>query len=494
MKGAHVSAAVTAAPQRECGAKRTGIHVAGSWRRPVGDRWFAVDDPATGEHIASVGDAGPPEARSAIEAAAQAQPSWARTAARERSQVLRRTYEMLIERRDELAELITSEMGKPIGESLAEVTYGAEFLRWFAEEAVRIDGRCAPVPEGTSSLTVVRRPVGPCYLVTPWNFPLAMVTRKVAPALAAGCTLILKPADLTPLTAMAVVDILTAAGAPPGTVNLLTTTQPAAISDVVMSDSRLRKISFTGSTAVGRELLAKASERVLRTSMELGGNAPFIVLEGADLNLAVECALAAKFRNAGQACTAANRFLVHESLAAPFARELGRRASGLKLGAGSDPSAGMGPLITDRAANRAQSLVEDAVSRGARMVAGGRRVGRRFFEATVLSEVPAQSRVLREEIFAPIAPISTFRHHDEAIRLANDTDYGLVAYVISPTLERAEAARRDLEVGMVGINTGLVSNAAAPFGGAKQSGLGREGGTEGIDEYLALQYVATPRS
>ncbi|WP_427896031.1 NAD-dependent succinate-semialdehyde dehydrogenase [Kribbella sp. GL6] len=475
-------------------AERTGVHIGGRWEDAQSGRCFAVHDPATGDVIAEVADADTADARRALDAAAAAATTWAASAARERSDVLRRAFDAVLDRRDEFAATITREMGKPLQEARSEVEYGAEFLRWYSEEAVRGIGRSGAWPEGRQSLDVRRRPVGLCYLVTPWNFPLAMVTRKIAPALAAGCTAVLKPAELTPLTAMLMLDVLADAGCPPGVVNLLTTSDPRAVSEAVFADSRLRKVSFTGSTAVGRTLLRQAAGQVVRTSMELGGNAPFIVLPGADVAAAVDAAMTAKYRNMGQACTAANRFLVHESLMEEFGEQLAFRSRQLLVGPGTDPATTIGPLITSTAVERSLRLIDDAVTRGASLLTGGRRIDEtgNYLEPTVLSGVTPGSKILAEEIFAPVAPISGFASVDDAVRLANDTEYGLAGYVCAPTKEAGQAVAARLEVGMVGINTGVISNAAAPFGGVKSSGMGREGGSEGLDEYLATQYVSSP--
>jgi succinate-semialdehyde dehydrogenase/glutarate-semialdehyde dehydrogenase len=474
--------------------RRPGIYIAGKWISPRSRSTFQVHDPATGQVIGELLDATPQDAASALEAAADAQQQWEVTPPRVRSEILRRAFELVVEQRDVLASTITMEMGKSLAEAHAEVTYGAEFLRWFAEEAVRIDGRSAITPEGTGLIQVTRKPVGPCYLVTPWNFPLAMITRKVGPALAAGCTVVIKPADLTPLTAVMLVDLLAEAGVPDGVVNLVTTTQSAAVSSTLLADHRLRKISFTGSTPVGRILLAQAAERVLRCSMELGGNAPFVVLEGADVDAAVDGAMLAKFRNIGQACTAANRFLLHESLVNEFAAKLAARAGGLRIGPGAEPGVDLGPMISEVAVERTMRIIDDAVHKGATILTGGRRVSRAgsFLEPTVLADVQRGSLALTEEIFGPVAPIARFGSSAEALAAANETEFGLASYVYAPSLEIGHAFASGIEAGMVGINTGLVSNAAAPFGGVKSSGLGREGGTEGIDEYLATQYAASP--
>jgi succinate-semialdehyde dehydrogenase/glutarate-semialdehyde dehydrogenase len=385
-------------------------------------------------------------------------------------------------------------MGKPLAESLGEVTYGSEFLRWFSEEAPRIAGRYGANPEGTGRMIVSQRPVGPSYLITPWNFPLAMATRKIAPALAAGCTVIIKPAALTPLTTLHFVKLLEEVGLPAGVVNVLTTSSSGAVSEPVLTDPRLRKLSFTGSTPVGVALLKQAADGVLRTSMELGGNAPFIVFEDADLDKAVDGALAAKFRNIGQACTAANRFIVHESVAEEFAARVTERVKGFTIGRGTEEGVTVGPLIDDRAVAKAAALVQDAVSRGASVLTGGQAIDRdgTFFEPTVVTGVVAGSDILREEIFGPVLSITTFTDEAEAVRLANDTEYGLIGYAFTEDLARGQRLIDSLDTGMMGLNVGVISNAAAPFGGVKQSGLGREGGAEGIHEYLSTKYTLTP--
>jgi succinate-semialdehyde dehydrogenase/glutarate-semialdehyde dehydrogenase len=385
-------------------------------------------------------------------------------------------------------------MGKPLAEARGEVTYGAEFVRWFSEEATRVQGRYGPNPEGTGRMIVSQHPVGPCYLITPWNFPLAMATRKIAPALAAGCTAIIKPAAQTPLTTMFFAQLLREAGLPAGVVNVVTTSTAGAVSESIIGDPRLRKLSFTGSTPVGQQLLAQAAPGVLRTSMELGGNAPFIVFDDADLDKAVTGAMAAKFRNVGQACTAANRFVVHRSLAEEFAQRVTAQVKGMKIGRGTEPGVTIGPLIDDRAVGKAKQLVDDAVSRGAQLRAGGQALDGpgTFYEPTVVSDVPEDSDILREEIFGPVLSIVPFDHEEDAVRIANGTEYGLVSYVYTENLARGQRMVERLETGMMGLNVGVVSNAAAPFGGWKFSGLGREGGAEGIHEYLQTKYTLTP--
>jgi succinate-semialdehyde dehydrogenase/glutarate-semialdehyde dehydrogenase len=387
---------------------------------------------------------------------------------------------------------MTLEMGKPVADSRAEITYAADFFRWFAEEAVRIDGRYTVSPGGKGRILVMRQPVGPCILITPWNFPMAMGTRKVAPAVAAGCTMVLKPAGLTPLSSLAMTQILNEAGLPPGVLNLVTTSSAGATTAPIIADPRARKLSFTGSTAVGKSLMAAASEQLLRVSMELGGNAPFLVFGDADLDAAVEGAVLAKMRNIGEACTAANRFLVHESVADAFAQRMAERLGSMKVGRGTEDDVQVGPLIDDKQRSKVVELVEDATARGARPLVGGHPASGPgyFFEPTVLVDVPSDARLLREEIFGPVAPIVAFASDQEAIDAANDTEYGLVAYAYTTDLKRAFHLVEALEVGMVGLNQGMVSNAAAPFGGVKQSGFGREGGHEGLDAYLETKYAA----
>jgi succinate-semialdehyde dehydrogenase/glutarate-semialdehyde dehydrogenase len=471
-----------------------GLFVGGAWRDASGGATLAVEDPSTGEALCEVADATPQDAMAALDAACAAQAEWAATAPRERGEVLRRAFEAVTAGADELALLMTLEMGKPVAESKAEVTYAAEFLRWFAEEAVRIEGRWATAPNGGMRMLTMRQPVGPCLLITPWNFPLAMGTRKIGPAVAAGCTMVVKPAKQTPLSMLALAQILDEAGLPAGVLNVFTSRSASRTTGPLIEDPRLRKLSFTGSTEVGRQLMAQASGHVLRVSMELGGNAPFLVFEDADLDAAVEGAMVAKMRNIGEACTAANRFHVHASLADAFTEQLAERMGGLQLGRGSEDGVAVGPLIDDAQRDKVRELVEDALAKGARCVVGGPEripsVPGHFFPPTVLADVPGDARLLAEEIFGPVAPIATFETEDEAIAAANRTEYGLVAYVYTRDLDRALRVIERLETGMVGLNQGLVSNAAAPFGGVKQSGFGREGGVEGIDEYLSVKYAA----
>ncbi len=470
------------------------LFIGGEWRASTSGKTLDVHDPSTGKTIRQIADATPDDARAAMDAAAEAQESWAATPARERGELLRRAFDLLIERREEFALLMTLEMGKPLAESRGEVTYGGEFLRWFSEEAPRVAGRYGSNPEGTGRMIVTQRPVGPCYFITPWNFPLAMATRKIAPALAAGCTVVIKPAALTPLTTLHFVKLLEEVGLPAGVVNVLTTSSSGAISEPILTDDRLRKLSFTGSTPVGVSLLKQAADKVLRTSMELGGNAPFIVFDDADLDKAVDGAIAAKFRNIGQACTAANRFIVHESLADEFAARVTERVNGFTVGRGTEDGVVIGPLIDDRAVAKAKALVEDAVARGASIRTGGKAIDGdgTYFEPTVVSGVVPGSDILREEIFGPVLSITTFTDEAEAVRIANDTEYGLIGYVFTEDMARGQRMIEALDTGMMGLNVGVISNAAAPFGGVKQSGLGREGGAEGIHEYLATKYTMTP--
>lgn len=471
-----------------------GLFIGGAWRAAEDGATLEVRDPATGEVLRTIASASAADAQAAMDATAEAFPAGSRTPARERGELLRRAFDLLTERAEEFALLMTLEMGKPLAESRGEVKYGAEFLRWFSEEAVRIQGRYGANPENTGRTIVSQHPVGPCYLITPWNFPLAMATRKIAPALAAGCTVVIKPAQLTPLTTLAFVKLLEEAGLPAGVVNVVTSRSSRAVSEPILADPRLRKLSFTGSTEVGQSLLAQSAPGVLRTSMELGGNAPFVIFEDADLDAAVEGAMLAKFRNIGQACTAANRFIVHRSLAGEFARRVTERVAGFDTGRGTEDGVTIGPLIDEDAVEKAESLVSDAVERGATVTTGGSRIDRpgTFFEATVLTDVQEGSALLREEIFGPVLAIVPFDTEEEAVRLANDTEYGLVSYVYTKDLARGQRMIELLETGMMGLNMGVVSNAAAPFGGWKMSGLGREGGAEGIHEYLQSKYTLTP--
>ncbi|HET7396896.1 MAG TPA: NAD-dependent succinate-semialdehyde dehydrogenase [Intrasporangium sp.] len=469
----------------------TGLLIDGTWRSSADGAVVPVEDPATGATLTRVADATVADGQDALAAAHEAQASWAAVAPRQRADLLRAAYELVTERAEHFATLMTLEMGKPLAESRGEVAYGAEFLRWFSEEAVRVSGRWATAPNGATRLLTVRQPVGPTLMVTPWNFPLAMGTRKIGPAVAAGCTMVVKPATQTPLTMLALADVFREVGLPGGVLNVITTTRTAEVIEPLVRDPRTRKLTFTGSTPVGRVLVEQSAQQLLRVSMELGGNAPFVVFEDADLDAAVDGALQAKMRNMGEACTAANRFLVHESVAGEFTRRLAERMSALVVGRGTEPGVEVGPLIDAKALAKVGALVDDAVARGARLLCGGKPVGEQgyFFAPTVLTDVPLHAALTREEIFGPVAPVSTFATESEAVARANDTEYGLVAYVFTRDLSRALRVSEALEFGMVGVNQGIVSNPAAPFGGVKASGFGREGGPEGIEEYLETKYV-----
>ncbi|HEU0206506.1 MAG TPA: NAD-dependent succinate-semialdehyde dehydrogenase [Pseudolysinimonas sp.] len=470
---------------------RTELFIDGEWRPASSGRTFSVTDPSTGGTLAEVADATPEDGQAALDAAHRAQRGWAKTAPRARAEILRRAFESVTARADEFAMTMTLEMGKPLAESHGEVAYGAEFLRWFSEEAPRISGRYATAPDGANRLLVVKRPVGPCLFITPWNFPLAMATRKIAPAIAAGCTMVLKPAALTPLTALLLTQVFEEAGLPAGVLNVIPTTTAGQVTGPLITDSRLRKLSFTGSTEVGRRLIADSAEQVLRVSMELGGNAPFIVFEDADIPAAVAGGILAKMRNGGEACVAANRFLVHESVAEEFTAAFVERMAGFTVARGTEPGSTVGPLVDEPTRDKVASLVAGAIEDGAHLALGGSAIpgAGYFYQPTVLTNVPAGARILEEEIFGPVAPITTFRTEAEAIELANATPFGLVCFAFTSDLNRALRLAEELDTGMLGINAGVVSNPAAPFGGVKQSGLGREGGFEGIDEYLETRYV-----
>jgi succinate-semialdehyde dehydrogenase/glutarate-semialdehyde dehydrogenase len=494
-----VSAAGTAAlSQRERDVLEwvpTDLFIAGQWRGASAGGTLAVEDPATTETLVEVADAQQQDALAALSAAADAQAEWALHPPRERGEILRRAYQAIVAQADELALLMTLEMGKSVAESRAEISYAAEFFRWFSEEAVRIHGRYMVNTTGKGRILTMRQPVGPCVFVTPWNFPTAMGTRKIAPAIAAGCTMVVKPAKQTPLSMFALAKILQEAGLPAGVLNVITAKSAGAVVGPLLKDPRTRKLSFTGSTEVGRALIEESAQQILRVSMELGGNAPFLVFEDADLDAAVEGAMLAKMRNVGEACTAANRFHVHESLAGEFARRLAERMGALKVGRGTEPGVDVGPLIDEAQRGKVTELVDDAVQRGARLLLGGGPLADPahpgyFFEPTVLSDVPDDARLLSEEIFGPVAPIATFTTDAQALTAANRTEYGLVAYLYTRDLERAFRVCEGIESGMIGLNQGVVSNPAAPFGGVKQSGFGREGGFEGIDEYLETKYLA----
>ncbi len=467
------------------------LYIGGEWR-DGSKGTLAVEDPATGESLCEVADASTDDAKAALSAAVDAGPDWFQHPPRERGEILRRAFEAITARADELALLMTLEMGKPLAESKAEIAYGAEFFRWFSEQAVRIDGRYATAPNGQGRLLTMKQPVGACLLITPWNFPLAMGTRKIGPAIAAGCTMVVKPAQQTPLSMLMLVKILEEVGLPGGVVNLVTASSSSETMGPLIADSRLRKLSFTGSTEVGRKLMEQASQNLLRLSMELGGNAPFIVFDDADVDAAVQGAIIAKMRNIGEACTAANRFHVAEGVADQFAEKLAEKMGAMKVGRGTEDGVEVGPLIDDGQRGKVAELVEDAIGRGAKAVVGGHtRDGTGYFyDPTVLTDIPDDAKLLQEEIFGPVAPVKGFSDEDEAIAAANNTEYGLVAYVYTNNLKRALRVVERLETGMVGLNQGMVSNPAAPFGGIKQSGFGREGGPEGIEEYLETKYVA----
>jgi succinate-semialdehyde dehydrogenase/glutarate-semialdehyde dehydrogenase len=477
---------------RTVGAVPKQLFIGGEWRDASSGRTFEVEDPATGKALCAVADATPADALAALDAASAAQPAWAACPPRERSEILRRAYELIMSRRQELAVLMTLEMGKPLAESLGEVAYAAEFFRWFSEEAVRIGGDFAVAPDGGSRFLVMRQPVGPSVLVTPWNFPMAMGTRKIGPAVAAGCTMILKPAEQTPLSALALADVMREAGLPDGVLSVIPTSDPGEVIEPLLRDGRARTLSFTGSTAVGRLLLEQCAGQVLRVSLELGGNAPFLVFDDADLEAAVEGAMLAKMRNIGEACTAANRFYVQAGIAEEFTRRLTERMGGLLVGSGLEDGVKVGPLIDEAGRQKVATLVQDAVDRGATIRVGGtvQEGAGYFYPPTVLSGVPNDTRMRHEEIFGPVAPITVFDTEDEAVGWANDTEYGLVAYVYTKDVDRALRVSESLQTGMVGLNRGVVSNPAAPFGGVKQSGLGREGGRFGIEEFLETKYVA----
>lgn len=468
----------------------TGLWIGGE-ERPATST-FEVLNPASDEVLATLANADAADAVAALDAACAVQHEWAATPARERGEILRSVFEMIIDRADDFATLMTLEMGKVRTESMGEVRYGAEFFRWFAEEAVRIHGRYAPSPAGTGRIVVTKQPVGPCYAITPWNFPLAMGTRKIGPALAAGCTMIVKPAQETPLTMMLLAKLIDEAGLPKGVLSVLPSNQPREVTTALIEDGRLRKMSFTGSTGVGKALLKQSADALLRTSMELGGNAPFVVFDDADVDTAVESAMLAKMRNGGEACTAANRLYVANDLLDDFTDKFVKKMGELTLGNGLDPASKLGPLISPKQVASVQELVDDAVEKGATVALGGRSPGGpgNFYPATVLTGVPADARILKEEVFGPVAPIVGFDTEEQGIAAANDTEYGLAAYIFTESLDRALRVAEAVEAGMVGVNRGVISDPAAPFGGVKASGFGREGGFEGIEEYLAVKYIA----
>jgi succinate-semialdehyde dehydrogenase / glutarate-semialdehyde dehydrogenase len=468
------------------------LFIGGEWRDATGGGTLPVEDPSTAEALCEVADATPEDAVSALEAASEAQAEWAKHPPRERAEILRRAFQKMVERTDELALLMTLEMGKTIKESKAEIAYAAEFFRWFSEEAVRIEGRYAVPPTGAGRMLTMKQPVGPCILITPWNFPMAMGTRKIGPAVAAGCTMVIKPAQQTPLSMLALAQILEESGLPDGVLNVVTSSSSGSVMAPLISDPRARKLSFTGSTEVGRKLIEQSAEQILRVSMELGGNAPFLVFEDADVDAAVEGALVAKMRNIGEACTAANRFHVSEPVAGEFAEKLASRMEAMKVGRGTEEGVEVGPLIDGTQREKVQGLVEDALGKGAKALVGAEKVDGPgyFYRPTVLDDVPRDATLLKEEIFGPVAPVASFGSEEDAVAAANDTEYGLVAYVYTNDLKRALRVCEGLQTGMVGLNQGMVSNASAPFGGIKHSGFGREGGIEGIEEYLETKYVA----
>ncbi|WP_421697323.1 NAD-dependent succinate-semialdehyde dehydrogenase [Ancylobacter sp.] len=485
--------AAGAAPRIAPADGARGLYIGGEWSWPEAGARIPVIDPSNGAVLAEVPDAGVAEAMAAVNAAAAAAPAWRATPPRRRSEILRRCFELMTARADDLARLISLENGKALRDARGEVAYAAEFFRWNAEEAVRISGNFALSPAGGNHIIVEYEPIGIGVLITPWNFPAAMATRKIAPALAAGCTVVLKPASETPLTAYALAALYEEAGVPPGVVNVLTTSTPGPVTAAMLADPRVRKLSFTGSTPVGRALLAEAAKNVISCSMELGGNAPLLVFDDADLDVAIEGAMLAKMRNAGEACTAANRIYVQAGLYDRFAEELTRRMAALKVGPGVDGATECGPMITGKAVDKIERLVEDALARGARLLCGGTRPQGpgHFYPPTVLADVPADAAMACEEIFGPVAALSRFETEDEAVALANATEYGLAAYVFTRDLARGLRVSRRIETGMVGLNRGLVSDPAAPFGGTKQSGLGREGGHHGVMEFLEAKYIAT---
>ncbi len=468
----------------------TGLWIGGEER--AASSTFDVLDPSNDQVLIKVGNATAEDAIDALDAAAAVQGEWAATPARERGEILRSVFEAIIARTEDFATLMTLEMGKVYAESVGEVKYGAEFFRWFAEEAVRIDGRFVQSPAGTGRIIVTQQPIGPCFAITPWNFPLAMGTRKIGPALAAGCTMLVKPAQETPLTMLLLAKLIGEAGLPKGVLSVLPTIQPREVTTALIDDGRLRKLTFTGSTGVGKALVKQSADKLLKTSMELGGNAPFIVFDDADVDAAVEGAMLAKMRNGGEACTAANRLHISNAVIEEFTDKFVKRMGELNLGNGLDPSAKLGPLINAKQVGSVQELVDDAVEKGATVALGGQAVGGPgcFYPATVLTNVPANARILKEEVFGPVAPIIGFDTEEDGVAAANDTEYGLASYIFTKSLDRAFRVAEAIEAGMVGVNRGVISDPAAPFGGVKESGFGREGGYEGIEEYLETKYIA----
>jgi succinate-semialdehyde dehydrogenase/glutarate-semialdehyde dehydrogenase len=470
----------------------TDLLIGAQWREGDGRGRIDVINPSTGELLTSVADASVSDAIQSIDAAAHAAAAWAATPPRKRAELLRSCFERMVANSDWLARLISLENGKALSDAKGEVLYAAEFFRWYAEEAVRLEGELSVAPSGANRIVVMYQPIGVSLLITPWNFPAAMATRKIAPALAAGCTCILKPAEETPLTAFAVAQIMLEAGIPPGVVNVITTSDPAPVVKAMLHDGRVRKLSFTGSTEVGRLLLHEAADTIINCSMELGGNAPFLVLDDANIADAIAGAMIAKMRNGGEACTAANRFYVQRGVYEEFTRQLVAKMGAIRVGEGCSPDTGCGALINRAAVNKIETLVADAVGRGARVLLGGKTsAGPGFFyPPTVLVDVPAGSAILQQEIFGPVAALVPFDTVDEAIALANDTEYGLVAYLYTSDLRQGLRISERLESGMIALNRGLVSDAAAPFGGVKQSGLGREGSHHGVREFTEAKYIA----
>ncbi len=468
------------------------LYIGGEWRDASGGGTLEVIDPATEEPLCQVADATPDDAMAALDAAVEQRAEWAASAPNDRAGILWKAFELLMERADELAVLMTLEMGKPVAESKSEIVYAADFFRWYSGEALRIDGNYKQFANGTSRVLVMKQPVGPSLMITPWNFPMAMGTRKLGPAIAAGCTSVVKPAQQTPLSMLALAQILEEAGLPGGVVNIVTTSSSGPTTGPLIQDPRLRKLSFTGSTEVGRNLIEASASNVLKTSMELGGNAPFLVFDDADLDAAVDGALLAKMRNIGEACTSANRFHVAEPVREEFARRLAEKMGGLKIGRGTEEDVKVGPLIDQPSREKVAELVQDALDKGAKCVVGGEIPDGSgyFYPPTVLDDVPQEARVFHEEIFGPVAPVGVFESEEDAIARANDTEYGLVAYVFTRDIKRAIRVCEALDTGMIGLNQGMVSNAGAPFGGVKQSGIGREGGHEGLEEFLETKYVA----
>jgi len=483
---------ITAAEEaRVLGLVPTGLYINGEWRDSSDKSVIDVIDPATGKVLVQVANATAADGQAALAAAHAAQADWAKTSPRFRAEILRKAFDKVTEMADEFAILMSLEMGKPVAEARGEVAYGSEFLRWFSEETTHQAGRFATAPDGKMRIMVQKRPVGPSLFITPWNFPLAMATRKIAPAIAAGCTMIIKPAALTPLATLLFAKVLEEVGLPKGVLNVIQTEQAGEVTGPLIKDSRLRKLSFTGSTGVGRRLIADSADQVLRVSMELGGNAPIIIFEDADMDKAIAGTMLAKLRNMGEACTAANRVLVHESIAEEFSTKLAAKMAELKVARGTEDGANIGPMIDEKSRTNIHALVQDAVDKGAKVLTGGSvPTGEGYFyPPTVLTSVPKSARIMQEEVFGPVAPVITFKNEAEAIALANDTEFGLVAYAFTKDLNRGLRLAESLEVGMFGLNTGIVSNPAAPFGGVKASGMGREGGKEGIEEYLETVYI-----